>query len=150
MDQTEFTYTAGMDPETVERRLRESATGVLSLADGGDAYAVPLAYHYDGGDTILFRLGSDADSEKLAFLEATDRACFVVYDYTSPTDSWSVLATGRLRLVPEADRPEAAEINRRFPALRVFDEAIDDVTIELFELRVERLTGRETVEHSGG
>lgn len=146
MDHVEFTYTAGMDRDTVEQRLREAETGVLSLADGDDAYGIPLAHHYDGGDAILLRLGTDADSDKMAFVNATDRASFLVYDYAAPADSWSVLAIGTLHAVPEADRPDDAELNRWFPAIRVFDEAIDELDIALYELRIERLTGRETVE----
>jgi len=146
MDHVEFTYTGGIDEETVRQRLQASTTGVLSLADGDDAYGIPLAHHYDGGDSILLRLGDHPGSEKMAFLDATDRAAYVVYHYTDPADSWSVLATGPLEPVPDAERPTDAEVNQWFPAIRVFDEAIDEVDIALYELRIERLTGRETVQ----
>lgn len=39
-----FTYTAGMDEERVKKRLKAAETGVLALADGSDAYAVPLTF----------------------------------------------------------------------------------------------------------
>ena len=146
MDHVEFTYTGGTDEATVRRRLQESTTGVLSLADGDDAYGIPLAHYYDGGETILFRLGDHPGSEKMAFIEATDRATYVVYHYTDPEDSWSVMATGSLELIPDAERPTDAEVNQWFPAIRVFDEAIDEVDIALYELRIDRLTGRETVQ----
>jgi len=146
MDHVDFTYTAGMDHDDVEERLREAETGVLSLVDGDDAYGVPLAHYYDGGDALLFRLGRDDDSEKIAAIESTGRACFVVYDYASTTESWSVLARGELRRVPADDpRYEDAEINRHFPDLRVFDEAIDEVEVVLYELRMDEVTGRETL-----
>lgn len=146
MEHVEFTYTAGMDRETVEERLRSAETGVLSLADADDAYAVPLAFHYDGGDVILLRLGTDGGSEKMDFLQATDRACFVVYEYAGPEESWSVLATGRLDEVAQEDeRYDAAEVNRAFPQLRVFDEEIADLEVALYELRLETITGRETL-----
>jgi nitroimidazol reductase NimA-like FMN-containing flavoprotein (pyridoxamine 5'-phosphate oxidase superfamily) len=147
MEHVEFTYTAGMDEDAVEERLRRTETGVLALADGDDAYAVPLAVHYDGGDSLLLRLGRDADSEKFAFVETTERACFVVYDYGSPRDSWSVLVTGELHPVaPTDDRYDDAAVNRAFPDLRVFDEDVAELDVELYELRIETATGRETLD----
>lgn len=146
MDHVDFTYTAGMDRDDVEERLRETETGVLSLVDGDEAYGIPLAYYYEGGDSLLFRLGRVEDSEKIAAIESTGRACFVVYDYASPTESWSVLARGELRQVPADDpRYDDAEMNRHFPDLRVFDEAIDEVELMLYELWMDEVTGRETV-----
>lgn len=146
MDHVEFTHTAGLDRATVEARLRAAETGVLALSEGEDAYGVPLAFFYDGGDALLFRLGRDDDSEKIEAIDATGRACFVVYDYTSPAESWSILVRGTLEVVPGGDpRYDDAEINRHFPHLRVFDEALDDVEVVLYELRMDEVTGRETV-----
>jgi len=147
MDHVEFTHTAGLARETVDQRLRAADTGVLALADGDDAYAVPLAFFYSGGDTILFRVGRVADSEKIAYIESTGRACFVVYDYVSEMESWSVLVRGELSEVPPDDpRYDDAKINRRFPDLRVFDEAIDDIEVVLYELEMASITGRATLE----
>lgn len=147
MEHAEYVYTVGMNEAEIDELLRTSEHGVLALADGDDAYGVPLAFHYDGGDAILLRLGRFDESEKLAFVEATDRACFVVYDYASPRESWSVLLTGELREVPPHDpRYDDAAINRAFPDLRIFDEDPADIDIELFELRMETVTGRETVD----
>ena len=146
MEHVEYTYTAGMDQEAVEERLRETETGVLSLADGDEAYAIPLAHHYEGGDSIVFRLGVDAGSEKLAFIESTDRACYVVYGYDDPEHSWSVLVRGTIRPITSGDeRFDVAEVNRQFPDVRVFDEDVEDLEIRLFELHVDAITGRETL-----
>ena len=146
MEHVDFTYTAGMDEAQVDQRLRDTETGVLSLADDDDAYAIPLAFHYDGGDALLLRLGRFADSEKMAYLESTRRACFVLYGYESPRESWSVLVTGELHPVPPGDdRYEDAAVNRAFPDLRVFDEDVAEIEIELYELRMETVTGRETL-----
>jgi len=147
MEHVEFTYTGGLDREVVQERLASAETGVLALAEDGDAYAIPLAFHYDGEDAILLRLGEFEGSEKMSHIAATERACFVVYDYASPTDSWSVLVTGPLVRVPEdEERFDDAEINRRFPDIRVFDQDIAEVDVVLYELRIESMTGRETVE----
>lgn len=152
MKHVEYAYTAGMDDAELEERLRAAETGVLALADEGDAYAVPLAHYYDG-ESLYFRLGETDGSTKMAFLESTGTACYVLYG-AEPTDdprgldSWSVVVTGSLSRVPRSEhgRFDTAEINRRFSPIRIFDEAIEDVEIAVVELDVESVTGRTTVE----
>ena len=142
MEHIEFVYTIGMTEPDVERHLAEAGTGVLSLADGGRAYAVPVHCYYREG-RLLFRLTDDDDSEKLAFLETTTDACFVLYGATNG-DSWSVLVRGPVGPVDDPDRYDAAAINERFGPVRVFDEDVGDTDVELFELRAESVTGRKT------
>lgn len=142
MDQFAYAFTAGLDREAIDDRLRTAETGVLSLADGDDAYGIPVAYHWDG-DRFVFRLGDHPDSEKMAFLASTDRASFLVYQYTAPEDSWSVLATGRLQELP-ADETDELEQRDDFLPLRLFGEAVPDVEPVLYALEVETLTGRTT------
>lgn len=150
MEHIEYAYTYGMDDAEVRERLETAETGVLALADGNDAYAVPLAHYYDG-ERIYFRLGETEGSRKRAFWETTETACYVLYgaeptDDPEGLDSWSVLVTGRLSELSESehDRFDTAEINRRFAPIRVFDEAIDDIEITIVELDVETVTGRRT------
>lgn len=83
MDHVEYVYTTGTNESDLEKRLRTGEHGVLGLADGDDAYAVPLSYHYDG-DRFLLRISErDDGSEKRRFLEATDTATFVHYESMS-------------------------------------------------------------------
>jgi len=146
-----FTYTEGMDRETVERRLRETGTGVLSLADGDDSYAVPVAYHYEDG-TVFFRLGETTDSTKADYLDTTETATLVVYaadptDEARELDSWSILLRGTLRAVPDDDpHYDAATINEQFAPIRVFDEDLDDLELGLWALEIDSIAGRETLE----
>lgn len=142
MDQFEHTYTVGMDEAAVEERLRTAETGVLSLAHGGEAYGIPVAYHWDG-EAIIFRLGEHPDSEKVAFIDATERASFLVYHYAPSDESWSVLASGPIERLPpeEADLLEAQD---DFLPLRIFGEAMEELEPALYALEVESLTGRTT------
>jgi nitroimidazol reductase NimA-like FMN-containing flavoprotein (pyridoxamine 5'-phosphate oxidase superfamily) len=142
VEHIEFVYTVGMTEEDVERHLGEAETGVLSLADEGRAYAVPVHCHYHEG-AFLFRLTDDDDSEKLAFLDATTEACFVLYGATNG-DSWSVLVRGPVGTVDDPDRYDAAAINERFGPVRLFDEDVGDTDVRLFELRADSVTGRAT------
>jgi len=150
MDHVEYAYTGGMDDDEIERRFRSVDTGVLSLAKGDEAYAVPLAHHYDG-EHLYFRLGKTDDSTKWAWIDATERANYVVYGTEPAVDadeieSWSVQITGTLReLSPEErERFDTAEINRDFAPIRLFDEAVADVDIAILELAIDSITGRRT------
>jgi len=142
MDHVEYIHTAGMDEREVERRLSAGETGVLALAEESKAYAIPLAFHYDG-ERIVFRLGTGDDARKMAYVDATDTASFVHHGYDAPDSSWSIVVEGPLER--DAVDYDEAEINARFPALRVFDEAIDDLDVELVAMRMERVTGRASL-----
>ena len=142
-----YAYTGGLSTDDVERHLRERAHGVLSLADGDTAYAFPVYHHYDDG-SLFFRLGLTADSEKRRYLAATAQATYVVYETAHTEDpagetGWSIVARGPLSRVPDDDPAyEAVEINDRYDPIRIFDEDLDDVSVVLYELVIEELTGR--------
>ncbi|WP_276302021.1 pyridoxamine 5'-phosphate oxidase family protein [Halorussus lipolyticus] len=140
MEHVEYVYTFGMTDEEVDEYLRENEVGVLSLADGGDAYAVPVGYHYDG-QRLLVRLGERDDSTKMAYLDSTDTATLVVYEKDDEQSSWSVLVRGTLReLPPESDR----EVNEQFEPFRLFGERIEDVDAAVYEMEIAEVTGRRT------
>ena len=145
LDHVEYVYTIGMDRAAVEDRLAAAPTGVLALAREGEAYAVPLAIHWDG-ERVLLRLGAHAESDKLAFLEATTTATLVCYGYTDDDHSWSVVVRGPLTVLgapPEAGLDDAT-LAESFPPLRVFDESIDDVDPLVVALDPTEVTGRRT------
>ncbi|MCL7416615.1 MAG: pyridoxamine 5'-phosphate oxidase family protein [Halalkalicoccus sp.] len=137
----EYTYTRGMDDEAVARRLTDAETGVLALAAGDDAYAIPVAFHREN-DRVYFRLAIHEGSEKAAYLESTARAALVVYDTEPPDDSWSVVLRGPIG--PAERDLDDGTINALFTPLRVFDEAIEAVEPTVYELAVETVTGRTT------
>ncbi|ELZ31885.1 pyridoxamine 5'-phosphate oxidase family protein [Halorubrum terrestre] len=143
MEHVEYVYTGGMSESEVDSRLRGGEHGVLGLANGDDAYAVPLSYHYDG-DRLLLRVSDhDGDGEKGRFLETTDTATFVCYE-ASTDESWSVHVRGPIRRW-ERDVDEAT-LNEWFQPFRLFDEAVEDVAFALYELRMETVVGRTTVD----
>jgi len=147
MEHAEYTYTTGMDDAEMESFLQSKQTGVLSLADDGEAYAVPLAYHYDG-TSLFLRVGRDADSKKMRFIETTDTASFLVYEDEPPEEAWSIMALGGLReLSPtEQDAFDETTINELFIPIRVFGESIEEVALTIFEFEIEELTGRLATE----
>lgn len=142
MDHVEYVYTVGMDTAELEDYLRTGSHGVLALADGDDAYAVPLSYHYDG-DRLLLRVSTHDDDEKRRYLETTETATFVCFA-TDADESWSIHIRG-----PVTERSatvDEATLNEWFPPFRLFDEAVEDVAFTLYELGIESVVGRRTID----
>lgn len=88
-----------MDAVEIAEFMQSQQTGVLSMADGDDGYAIPVSFAYDetddDGPYVYFRLGFAPGSEKRAFLDSTNLVSFVVYDETP--EGWkSVVTRGRL------------------------------------------------------
>lgn len=140
MEGIRYVYTFGMQQADIEARLANNENGVLSLANDGAAYALPISYIYEDGQLFL-RLTHHPNSKKMSYLETTTEACFLLYGYEDDDSSWSVVATGELRDVPEFD---LETFNERFPSVRVFDEPIDDIELDVWVLDVEEITGRVT------
>lgn len=147
MEHVEYVYTFGMDEAELADYLREHTTGVLALADAGDAYAVPVGYHFDG-ERLLIRLGVHDDSEKLDYLTNTERATFVVYDTSREDRSWSVLARGTVHELSDEEQEAISDtvVNDLYDPIRVFGEDVDELAATVFEFRIEELTGRRTGE----
>ncbi|MFC4407464.1 pyridoxamine 5'-phosphate oxidase family protein [Haloarchaeobius iranensis] len=88
-----------MDALEIDEFLESQQTGVLALANDGDAYAVPLSFAYDDDDrSVYLRLGFAPGSQKQRYLERTDHVSFVVYDDTD--EGWkSVLVEGKVTML---------------------------------------------------
>ncbi|WIV68359.1 pyridoxamine 5'-phosphate oxidase family protein [Natrialbaceae archaeon AArc-T1-2] len=145
MDRIEYIYTFGMDETEIGDRLDAHDVGVLSLANEGAAYAIPVGYQFDDS-SLYIRLSATDSSKKMAFLEATTEASFLLYEVEPPDDSWSIVATGELRRLTGEEREafDATTVNREFRRLRIFDEDVAEVDLEIYELEIETLTGRKT------
>jgi uncharacterized protein len=145
LDRIEYVYTFGMDDADVDAALATADVGILALASKGAAYALPVSYHYEEG-SLYFRLTTDGVSKKLAYVDETAEACFLLYAVEPPSDSWSVVATGPICECDDNVQAafDDATINERFSEPRIFDEEIDSVEWRLYELRIVELTGRKT------
>jgi nitroimidazol reductase NimA-like FMN-containing flavoprotein (pyridoxamine 5'-phosphate oxidase superfamily) len=140
-----------MSEDGIERMLRTATHGVLSLAADGEAYAVPMSFGYDGeGLYFVFRRPA-VGSRKVEFVEATERATFVVSSVNTKHDWASVLVEGPLRPV------EPGEWNSLLDALgddawfpSVFSETDPREDFLGFYLAAERKTGRRGADHDTG
>ena len=84
---------------------------------------------------------------KIKFADTTNTATFVIYEYTAPSDSWSVLIRGELTPLDSENQTvlSPSEMNEYFPPFRLFDEGVAEVEMTLYELRPESITGRTTL-----
>lgn len=139
-----------MPREEIDRLLVAEGVGLLSLADGGRAYAVPISFGYDGEDRLYFfaiRFGEG--SRKAEFVERTEEASFAVYTVESSTKWRSVLASGEVGPVPEADHERMEEVmydNALAARLFPYEEPVTE--IRKTELRIDSLSGRKGMGHA--
>ena len=131
--------------------------GVLAVnGDDGYPYAVPINYLFDETSGKIYfhgsRVGHKADA-----IKACDKVCFTVYGNMRIKDeAWapylqSVVVFGRCRLLIEPE--EAAEACRKFamkyyPSQELVEEvlAADGKAVQMFEITVEHLSGKEIQE----
>lgn len=131
--------------DELDQFLLSHGVGVLSLADGNDAYGIPMSYGYDADQRRLFfaflRTGAESRKERLA--EATGNASFLVYAVESEHEWTSVVLDGALRTVDEDewdDFRSALEANAWHPSL--FSASEPDRGIGGWEFVVEEASGR--------
>lgn len=137
-----------MTAEEVDTFLGSQETGVLSLADSDDPYAVPISYGFHADSrTFYFRLVSTAGSEKRRFLTGTPRARFVVYADEDAETYRSVVATGRLEEIDPAEL-SVEEVEQygeaKRPLFEIWGEPRADLDIRLFQFDATEVTGRRT------
>lgn len=86
-----------MSDGEIETLLLERGVGVLSMANDGVPYAVPISFGYDGDDHIyLLFAGHSEEGRKVIYAERSETASFLVYDTESGEDWWSVIVEGSL------------------------------------------------------
>lgn len=143
---------AEMSADATDEFLGANETGVLSLAQADEPYAIPVSYGYDpSARQFYMRLVSTENSEKRAFVAPGRDARLVVYEGDGDGgdgdgDTYrSVVATGTLsRIDPE--ELTAADIRQygaaKRPLFEVWPETKGDLDIELYRLDPDTVSGR--------
>lgn len=133
-----------MDRDAIDEFLREQGVGVLSLADGNEAYGVPMSFGYDGERLYFFLIRFGDDSTKLDFVTSTEAASFAVYAFEDSHHWQSVVVRGPISSV-SSDRLEAAKealfANAQFASLFPFGEPMTERL--RYELPVETVSGQK-------
>jgi nitroimidazol reductase NimA-like FMN-containing flavoprotein (pyridoxamine 5'-phosphate oxidase superfamily) len=91
--------------EEIDAFLRSQRVGTLSMNDGINSYAVPLAYFYDG-EQIYLTIGGEG--RKMAYIKKNKNVCFVVCwtpeNFGLQNMSWkSVICDGMIEHVTDPD-----------------------------------------------
>lgn len=146
-----------LSTEDAKRLLAESRRGVLAVnGDDGYPYAVPINYFYDEAANKIYFHGARA-GHKIDSIKACDKVCFTVYgNETVKEESWapfvqSTVVFGRCHLIE--DRNAAFALVKKFamkyyPDEQAVDEEIekDGKAMQMFEIEIEHLTGKEIQE----
>jgi len=133
-----------MDAIEIANFLDGQHTGVLSMADGDDAYSVPVSFDYDGDEAaVYFRFGYGPDSQKRRYLDTVDTASFVVYDRTE--SGWqSVVIEGSLARVAESSLDSSvreAMDGLDIPYFRVHHRPAGEMDFNIVRLDATKMTG---------
>lgn len=88
-----------MSAEASKQFLARHRIGVMGLANGSEAYAIPLFYAFDG-KRLFFH---SHPGQKDEFLKGCKQACFVVVEANGDDDWASVQATGSAEKITLSD-----------------------------------------------
>jgi len=125
--------------------LASHETGVLSMAQDDEPYAIPISYGYDAeGRRFYMRLVSTPDSEKRRFLSSSPRVRLVVYDEADGRYR-SAVAVGPLEEIEPAaltveDIEQYGDTKR--PLFEIWGESKRNLDIRLYQLAPTELSGR--------
>ena len=143
--------------EAAKELLRGSRRGVLAVnGDDGYPYAVPINYLYDEETQKIIFHGAKA-GHKMDSLKKCDKICFTVYGNETVKElDWapyvqSVVVFGRCRPVEKAE--DILRLVRKFamkyyPSEALVEEEIaaSGRAVQIFEIEIEHLTGKEIQE----
>ncbi|ELZ87610.1 Pyridoxamine 5-phosphate oxidase family protein [Haloferax elongans ATCC BAA-1513] len=133
-----------MTDSEIDRMLRDHGVGVLSFADEGVAYGIPISFGYDEERSKLYFvfLRPGDSSKKSDFAEETARASFTVWEAPSRFEWRSIVAEGELHHIEDDDWERVNEIledNAWFPSL--FSETSPMQDMLGWELRIDHCSG---------
>lgn len=140
-------YGVSMDEAGIGERLAAKGDGVLSF--GGDpGYAIPVSFGYDAPNRrLVFQFVFPSDSRKRDYVDAPAEVSLVSYEWNGPDDWWSVIVTGDLTPVPDAEEAAAAAVFAEFAtpvSTTVFDRPLQELEPEWYQLDVAALDGRRS------
>lgn len=123
-----------MDDEAIRDFLESHSVGVLGLPSRAGPYLVPMSFALGGADSLYFTYVGEEDSRKRRLSERADTARFLVYDAPSQFVWESVMLTGTLERVPEAELDDVDRLADGWrPAVVESAVAEDAVTVYRFE-----------------
>ena len=134
-------YGKTMGQHEIEEFLNDQATGVLSLSNDGRAYGIPVSFAFDEETRrVIMDLGFAEGSKKRTFIETTNEVCLTAYDWRSPTDWRSVVVTGSLTQLDEADVDDEIQ-GWYYDVAKDIDIQKGNIELEWYELTADDISG---------
>ncbi|MEP7274344.1 MAG: pyridoxamine 5'-phosphate oxidase family protein [Acidobacteriota bacterium] len=130
-----------MTKDEAKNLLAQQNLGRLGCIAEGEAYVVPVHYHFDGEDIYLHSL----PGRKLSALRTHNRACLQVDSIQDPWQWRSVIAYGQYQEIadPKLREQSLISILRHVPDMTPVESKMstrgDEVVV--FRLRLEQITG---------
>ena len=140
-----------IDRNAVETLLNKSRRGVLAVnGEDGYPYAIPVNYLYDKETQKIYFHGARA-GYKVDALRKSDKVCFTVKKESWAPFVQSAVIFGRCHLLDGG--PSTMAVLKRFmmkyyPSEQLAEEEIarSGKAVQLFEITVEHLSGKEVQE----
>jgi len=135
-----------MDDGDIERTLSTQSVGVLGIPTDGAPSLRPLSYWFDGEDALYFVYVLGGESRKQRLSDSADVARFLVYNVEAPFNWRSVLLTGTIGEVSEAEREaleERMDVSWR-PDL--FERAAESETTAIYRFDIDDRAGIKQLE----
>jgi len=135
-----------MDDDDIEQLLDSQRVGVLGLPTDGAPSLRPLSYWFDGEDALYFVyvLGSESRKERLTDSAAAAR--FLVYSVETTFNWRSVLLTGPVERVSEAERTALEERMDTSWRPELFERASESKATALYRFDIDEWAGIKQLE----
>ncbi|MDQ2052574.1 pyridoxamine 5'-phosphate oxidase family protein [Natronolimnohabitans sp. A-GB9] len=143
-------YGVVMDEDEIADFLEAQGIGTLSMGNETGGYGIPMSFGYDrAGDRCLLNLSFGGDDTKSEYLKEGNQVTLSTYEWHD-VDEWrSVVVRGTLEEVSIAENPHVAGIFAAYSKLAsrdVFQQPLEELDFEWYELQIEDVHGRQAVE----
>ena len=135
-----------MDDDDIRRILSTRSVGVLAVSTDGAPSMRPLSYWYDEEDALYFVYVLAGESEKQRLTDAADTAGFLVYGVETTFNWRSVLLTGTVGAVSDAEREALEEQMDIAWRPDLFERAAESQTTAIYRFDIEEWNGIKQLE----
>ena len=143
--------------EACQKLVAASKRAVLSMiGDDGYPYGIPINYHYDIDENIIYIHGAK-EGHKIDAIHQCDKVCFTTWDsgYKEPED-WayhvtSVIIQGRAELIDKEDvviEKLTKLAMKYYPTLKDVEEEMKHGihSVQMIAIHIENMTGKTVYE----
>ncbi|MFT4921288.1 MAG: nitroimidazol reductase NimA-like FMN-containing flavoprotein [Haloarculaceae archaeon] len=134
-----------MNADEMQGFLSSQSTGVLGFSTDDVPYMIPMSYAFDE-DSIYFTYLIGSDSQKETLTEQSERAGFLVYNVETMFNWQSVLVSGPISSVPEAEWSDLEELLASAWRPELFQSSNAPGQVGVYELEIDDRSG---IRHTG-